>query len=188
MGGDVYCRPVRGHRACRWQIQMGRLSGSSWLDEHLCGLGLSCSPVFPCEGHTFGRGGKFGVLPFSPIHVPLTSSGIFKWTHSRDNNLASWSQTPLSKTSLAQGCELQPSGQPRDTAAMPPSRPTYTRLLHNFPLGAVVRQRLQDKTLGNVAIRRAKGEKKKSFSIICCVTVELATSHGEVWHSSLVTA
>lgn len=139
VGGDVYHRPVCGHRACLWQIQMGRLGGSPWLQECLCGLGLSYSAVFPCEGHTSAesccltRWEVWGVL-FSPIHVPLPASGIFKWTLLRDN-LASLSQIPVSKPFLVQVCELQPSGQQHATAAVPPSWPTCTWLLHNFPLG-----------------------------------------------------
>jgi len=84
--GDVYRCPGCGHRACLRQIQMGKLGGSPWLEERLCGLGLSYSAVFPCgvitlwHSHTALRSGKFGVSPFSPINVPLPSFDIFKLT------------------------------------------------------------------------------------------------------------
>lgn len=116
-------------------------------------------PTVPCfrVGLRFGRvkvhltwWEVWGLL-FSPIHVSLPSFGIFKWTHSRESNLASLSQTPQTKSFPAQSC---------DTAAVLPIRPTCTWLLHDFPLGAVIRQRLKNKILGNVATGIAAGEKK----------------------------
>lgn len=112
-GEYVYCHLICGHRACLWQIQIGKLGGSPWLEECLCGLGLSYSAMFLhgvmlCQNHTALHDGVWDVA-IQPIHVPLPASGIFKLTHSREslNSVSEYTVKTLSKPELGAAAKWQ---------------------------------------------------------------------------------